>query len=173
MPAVDVGSVQEQQGATMIWVLAHFSKHSVEDDEGTFETASVEFCDEDTYSPSVDVTTPEGSTTWLAGEADVLDLSQSRHCEASVPLATITDSTRTAAIVHTKLWLQERVTQYRDAHYGLHIGASKTVNAGSSDLAAVYAWTKSESEWAMWAEIRVQVCTGSDSAQVSVLLAHT
>ena len=159
------------------WELAHFSNHSVEEDEGSLKTASVELCDEDMYSSSVDVTTPEGCTafylTRLAGEADVLDLSQLRHCETSVPLGATTCPTRAAAIVHTKLWLQERVTQYRDAHYGLHIGTSKTVYAGSSDLAAVYAWTKSESEWAMWAEIRVQICTRSDPAQVSLLLAHT
>ena len=48
MPAVDVGSGKEQEGVT-IWVLTHFSKHSVEDDEGTLRTASVEFCAEDTY----------------------------------------------------------------------------------------------------------------------------
>jgi hypothetical protein len=94
-------------------------------------------------------------------------------CVPSVDVAerVISHPTRAAAIVHTKFWLQERVTQYRDAHYGLHIGTSKTVYAGSSDLAAVYAWTKCE--WATWAEIRVQICTGSNSAQVSFLLAHT
>ena len=69
------------------------------------------------------------------------------------------NGTSPGVIVHTRSWLHNRVDQWKAAHYGLHIGTSGRVRARNPVLAAVYAWAKSDTDWAQtWAEIRVKSC---------------